>query len=84
MTSAKFDEALAGLRWKQSDFCRKAGVNKNTPSRWSSGIAPIPAWVPAYLGMLHDVKAFHAKYLDPKEMSLASTLEVNAGKAQNA
>jgi transcriptional regulator with XRE-family HTH domain len=67
MTPAQFDEALARLRWKQSDFCRKAGVDKNTPSRWSNGITPIPAWVPAYLGLLHDIQALHAKYLDPKE-----------------
>jgi hypothetical protein len=65
MTSTEFDQALAGLRWKQSDFCRKTGVDKNTPSRWSNGITPIPAWVPAYLGLLYEVQILHAKYLGP-------------------
>jgi len=63
MTPDEFTNALAALGWKQSDFCRKAGVTKQTPSRWANGLSPIPAWVAAYLGAMLDLVALHAKYL---------------------
>lgn len=65
MTPDEFAAALAALGWKQSDFCRRAGVAKDTPSRWASGKTPVPDWVPAYLGLLHELAALHAKYLQP-------------------
>lgn len=65
MTPEEFTAALAALGWKQSDFCRRAGVAKDTPSRWAAGKTPIPAWVPAYLGVLQDLAALHARYLQP-------------------
>lgn len=68
MTVDEFTNALAVLGWKQSDFCRKAGLDKNTPSRWVNGKTPIPGWVPAYLGAMLDLAALHSKYLAiPKE-----------------
>lgn len=63
MSPEQFTEALAALGWKQSDFCRKTGVSKDTPSRWAAGKTPIQAWVPAYLGAMQDLAALHAKYL---------------------
>jgi len=63
MTPAQFTAALAALQWKQSDFCRKTGTNKATPSNWSLGHTPIPLWVDAYLGAMQDLAAFHGKYL---------------------
>ena len=63
MTPEQFTQALAALDWKQSDFCRKTGVSKNTPSRWVNGDTPIQAWVPAYLGAMQDLAALHSKYL---------------------
>ena len=63
MTPNEFTHALAALGWKQSDFCRKTGVSKDTPSRWAGGKTPIQAWVPAYLGAMQDLAALHAKYL---------------------
>lgn len=66
MTPEQFAAALAAIGWKQSDFCRKAGVTPNTPSRWMTGQTPIPAWVPSYLGVMQDLAALHARYLDPR------------------
>jgi transcriptional regulator with XRE-family HTH domain len=66
MTPEQFTVALARLGWKQSDLCRKAGLDQKTPSRWATGAVPIPGWVAAYLGVLGDLKAMHTKYLDPK------------------
>ena len=65
MTPDEFAQALAALGWKQSDFCRKTGVAKDTPSRWATGKTPIQAWVPAYLGAMQDLARLHAKYIAP-------------------
>lgn len=64
MEIQEFESALAELGWKQSDFCRKTGVERNTPSRWVNGKTPIPAWVNAYLGAMRDIKQLHAKYIE--------------------
>jgi len=69
MTPDEFMAALDGLDWKQSDFCRKAGLDKNTPSRWVNGKTPIPAWVAAYLGAMADIKRLHRVYIEPSEPS---------------
>lgn len=63
MEAQEFESALAELGWKQSDFCRKTGVERNTPSRWVNGKTPIPAWVPAYLGSVLEIQRLHAKYV---------------------
>ncbi len=65
MNPEQFTAALAALGWKQSDFCRKSGVTKQTPSRWANSLTPIPAWVPAYLGLLLELQRLHAAYLVP-------------------
>ena len=65
MTPNEFTQALDALDWKQSDFCRMAGLDKNTPSRWVTGRTPIPAWVPKHLGLLLDMQRLHAAYLVP-------------------
>lgn len=65
MTPQEFTAALEKLGWKQSDFCRKTGVSKNTPSRWVHGDTPIQAWVPAYLGVVQDLADLHTKYAAP-------------------
>ncbi|MGJ7498329.1 hypothetical protein ACSFA8_25145 [Variovorax sp. RT4R15] len=67
MTAEEFTEALAAVGWKQSDLCRKTGLERNTPSRWATGAVPVPGWVPAYLGVLLELKRMHTKYLDPKD-----------------
>jgi hypothetical protein len=76
MTADEFKDILATLGWKQSDFCAKAGVNRDTPSRWSNGHTPIPDWVPAYLGAILDIERLHAKYVStrPYEALLAKDL----------
>lgn len=66
MTPEDFTKALLELEWKQSDFCRKTGVDKNTPSRWVNGLTPIPKWVPAYLGAMGEIKRLHATYVEPE------------------
>jgi hypothetical protein len=63
MTPDQFTTALESLHWKQSDFCRKTGTNKSTPSNWAIGKTPIPLWVDAYLGAMQDLAALHGKYL---------------------
>ena len=65
MTPDEFTAALTALRWKQNDFCRMAGVNKSTPSRWVAGDVPIPEWVPRFLGMAQEVKRLHDAYVIP-------------------
>ena len=71
MSPDQFTAALAALGWKQSDFCRKAGVTKQTPSRWANGLTPIPAWVPAYLGLLGELQRLHTAYLVPPKVDTA-------------
>ncbi len=65
MTPDEFTQALQSLNWKQNDFCRMAGVNKSTPSRWVTGDVPIPDWVPKFLGMAQEVKRLHDTYVVP-------------------
>ena len=65
ITLEEFDAALAALGWKVSDFCRMAGLHRNTPSRWVNGKTPIPAWVPAYLGAMQEIKRLHQIYIEP-------------------
>lgn len=65
MTPAEFLAALDALGWKQSDFCRKTGVSKDTPSRWAGGKTPIQPWVRAYLGAMLEIKRLHATYIEP-------------------
>lgn len=52
MTIDELEQALTALDWKQSDFCQKAGVGRNTVSRWTNGHTPIPEWVPSYLAAM--------------------------------
>ena len=63
MTPEQFSSALETLHWKQSDFCRKTGLNKSTPSNWMTHKTSIPLWVDAYLGAMQDLAALHSKYL---------------------
>lgn len=67
MTPDAFLAALAAVGWKQSDFCTKTGVDKNTPSRWVNGITPVPAWVPAYLAAMTEIARLHATFVAPGE-----------------
>ena len=67
MTPEQFVKALELLGWKQSDFCRKTGVSKNTPSRWVNAETPIAPWVAAYLGAMQDLADLHAKYVKPEK-----------------
>jgi len=69
MKPYEFLGALSSLGWKQNDFCRMAGVNKSTPSRWVSGESPIPDWVPKFLGMALEVKRLHDTYVIPPKPS---------------
>lgn len=57
--------ALEALGWRQADFCRKAGLHKDTPSRWLSGKVEIPRWVSAYLGAMLEIQRLHEKYVQP-------------------
>lgn len=65
MTIEEFDTALMALGWKVSDFCRAAGLHRNTPSRWRNEGVEIPGWVPKHLALLLEVKRLHATYLTP-------------------
>jgi len=65
MSPADFLAALDALGWKQSDFCRKTGVSKDTPSRWASSKTPIQPWVRAYLAAMLEIKRLHREYVDP-------------------
>jgi hypothetical protein len=54
------------LGWKQSDLCRIVGVDKNTPSRWTKGITPIPGWAPRFLAMAMEIKKLATLIEPPK------------------
>jgi len=61
-----FDDSLRELGWKVADFCRQAGVHRNTVSRWRNDPeAEIPRWVPNYLGMALEVKRLHDRFVIP-------------------
>ena len=66
MTPEEFEAALKSLGWKQSDFCRMADVDKNTPSRWMNGITPIPGWARKFLEMAQEIKRL-SNLIDPKK-----------------
>lgn len=69
MTPDQFADALRQLGWKQIDFCRMAGVNRSTPSRWMTQEAAIPEWVSKFLGMALEVKRLHDTYVLPPKRS---------------
>lgn len=71
MNANEFLDTLKTLKWKQRDFCRFAGVNKSTVSRW--GQEGPPAWVSHYLGMVLSIDELHRKYVIP-----AKTAPMNA------
>ncbi|MES2024482.1 MAG: hypothetical protein V4448_02890 [Pseudomonadota bacterium] len=64
MTPEEFEAALKSLGWKQSDFCRMADVDKNTPSRWMNSITPIPGWAAKFLAMAQEIKRL-SKLIEP-------------------
>jgi len=65
MLIAEFDAALQELGWKVSDFCRAAGLHRNTPSRWRNEDVEIPAWVPKHLALLLELRRLSDTYLVP-------------------
>lgn len=67
MTPEEFEAALKALGWKQSDFCRMADVDKNTPSRWMSGKTPIPGWAARFLEMAQEIKRLSKLIEPPKQ-----------------
>lgn len=75
MTPEEFTAALAALGWKQSDFCRKTGCSKQTPSRWANGQTPVQQWVRAYLGAMLDIKRLHAAYIETGDHEQASSTD---------
>jgi transcriptional regulator with XRE-family HTH domain len=66
MTPEEFEASLKILGWKQSDFCRMADVDKNTPSRWMNGITPIPGWAARFLAMAQEIKRL-SKLIEPSK-----------------
>jgi len=69
MSIDEFDAALAALGWKQADFSRMTGLNRQTPGRWRNEGVRIPGWVPQHLALLLDIKRLHAQYLTPPKAS---------------
>lgn len=67
MTPDQFSEALKSLNWKQSDFCRMAGVDKGTPSRWVNGATPIPEWANRFLEMAQRIRDLAELTIPPKK-----------------
>lgn len=63
MTKEELSGTLAELGWRQADLCRKAGLHKDTPSRWLSGKTPIPPWVSAFLGAMLEIQKLHRTYV---------------------
>ena len=74
MTPEAFTAAVAAVGWKQSDFCRRAGLTPQTASRWANGVNPIPAWVPAYLGAMGEIQRLYVTYVLPLKPSASDVL----------
>jgi hypothetical protein len=79
MTPEEFEAALKKLEWRSATFCQKAGVERSTPSRWLNGKTEIPAWVPAFLGAMLDIKRLHAKYIEVRGPTENVTDNIGAG-----
>lgn len=77
MTPEQFTTALDTLSWKQTDFCRRTGLTKQTPSRWVHGLTPIPPWVGAYLEAMLDLAMLHRKYLAPISPGRSTTVGID-------
>ena len=63
MTPAEFDQALAALAWKGTDFCDRAGLVPNTVWRWRKGHVDIPRWVGEYLRAMLAVQRLHSEFV---------------------
>lgn len=63
MTPAEFDQALAALAWKGTDFCDRAGLVPNTVWRWRKGHVEIPRWVGEYLRAMLAVQRLHSEFV---------------------
>jgi transcriptional regulator with XRE-family HTH domain len=63
MTGTEFIQALAELGWKQTDFCGRTGLHRNTTSRWVTGEVPVPEWVDAFLGAMLAIKRLHDTFI---------------------
>ena len=75
MSPAQFQAAISSLGWKQSDFCRRVDLDKNTPSRWVAGKTPIPGWVPEYLGAMLAITRLHKEFVEAPRVHLAAAAE---------
>ncbi|WP_194164406.1 hypothetical protein [Lacisediminimonas profundi] len=80
MDIQEFKDQLSALSWKQADFCRKTGVERNTPSRWINGRTPIPDWVPAYLGAMLAIMKLYEQFVCPDQASGAGQPEIQLAK----
>ncbi|HMN56586.1 MAG TPA: helix-turn-helix transcriptional regulator [Ottowia sp.] len=65
MNPQQLTAALSAIGWRQVDFARRVGVTPAAVSTWTTGKAPAPLWVGAYLGAMLDLAALHSKYLAP-------------------
>lgn len=63
MTGEEFKQALDGLGWKQSDFCRKTGIHRNSASGWATEGAP--QWAAEYLRAMLAIKGLYAAFILP-------------------
>ena len=63
MTPEAFDQAIAQLGWKGTDFCDRAGLVPNTIWRWRKGAVPIPKWVDEYLRAMLALQWLHGEFL---------------------
>lgn len=75
MTPAEFDQALAGLAWKGTDFCDRAGLVPNTVWRWRKGLVEIPRWVREYLRAVLAVQRLHSEFVAVVRPGKASEFE---------
>lgn len=75
MTIDELEQALTALDWKQSDFCQKAGVGRNTISRWANGHTPIPEWVPSYLAAMLAIQRLYETVVKVGDRPMASAGE---------
>lgn len=83
MTPEQFTTALDALGWKQSDFCRKTGLSKNTPTNWVQKGVAIPLWVGHYLEAMQAIKALHDSVVVVRKGQADDTAEDSLAEPQD-
>jgi hypothetical protein len=77
MTPQEFDDALAALAWKGTDFCHRVGLVPNTVWRWRKGAVAIPLWVGEYLRAMLAIQRLQNEFVAVRKVPGAVATEAD-------